>query len=153
MLLGLGFIVIVGLLLWGVAALTANNSEDATANLAPAFQDMGRIEFVIDQIADGGPIILQDLIGSDRNIVLDHTEADGFQIYLAHPADRTSSCQIEQVKRTRQFIDCEGRTLDPEDLALPPEGVKAIRNNDGTLTLDLTSDAPAATTVPGTTTG
>ena len=151
-LLGIGFIILVGLMLWGVAALTANNSEDATANLAPAFQDMGRATFVAGQIDDGGPIILQDLIGSDRNIVLDHTAADGFQIYLGHPADRDSSCQIEQVKRTRQFTDCENRTLDAADLALPPLGVRPIINGDGTLTLDLTSDS-VATTTPGTTTG
>lgn len=138
-LLGIGFIILVGLMLWGVAALTANNSEDATANLAPEFQEMGRAEWVADQIADSGPIILQDLIGSDRNIVLDHT-ADGFQIYLAHPADRDSSCQIEQVKHTREFTDCEGRTLQPEDLALPPQGVRPIINGDGSLTLDLTTD-------------
>ena len=153
-LLGIGFIVLVGLLLWGVAALTANNSQDVTANLAPAFQDMGRAEFIAGQIDDSGPIILQDLIGSDRNIVLDHTAADGFQIYLAHPADRTFTCQITQVKRTREFTDCEGRTLAPPDLALPPAGVRPIINGDGTLTLDLTSDSAAAgSSVPGTTTG
>lgn len=138
-LLGIGFIILVGLMLWGVAALTANNSEDATANLAPAFQDLGNAERVAGQIDDGGPIILQDLIGSDRNIVLDHT-AEGFQIYLAHPADRDSSCQIEQVKQTRQFTDCEGRRLGPPDLALPPKGVRPILNGDGSLTLDLTAD-------------
>ena len=153
-LLGIGFIILVGLMLWGVAALTANNSEDATANLAPAFQEMGRAEFIADQIADSGPIILQDLIGSDRNIVLDHTAADGFQIYLAHPADRDSSCQIKQVKHTREFTDCENRTLQPEDLALPPQGVRPILNGDGSLTLDLTADeAASGTTTPGTTTG
>jgi len=150
--LGIGFIILVGLMLWGVAALTANSSEDATANLAPAFQDMGRAEWVAERISDGGPIILQDLIGSDRNIVLDHTDADGFQIYLAHPADRDSSCQIVQVKRTRQFTDCESRTLEPADLALPPQGVQVIINGDKTVTLDLTSDA-VTTTSPGTTTG
>ncbi len=155
MLLGIGFIILVGLMLWGVAALTANNSEDATANLAPAFQEMGNAERVASQIDNGGPIILQDLIGSDRNIVLGHTAADGFQIYLAHPADRDSSCQIEQVKRTRKFTDCEGRTLDQSDLALPPKGVRPIINGDGTLTLDLTSDTgtTSTTTTPATTTG
>ncbi len=152
-LLGIGFIILVGLMLWGVAALTANNSQDATANLAPAFQEMGRAEWVASQIDDGGPIILQDLIGSDRNIVLDHTAADGIQIYLAHPADRDSSCQIEQVKQTRQFTDCEGRTLEPPDLALPPKGVRPILNGDGSLTLDLTADVVTPTTTPGTTTG
>jgi hypothetical protein len=97
---GIGFFLIVGLLLWGVAALSAGNSDKTTANLAPAFQEMGNAEWVAGRIADGGPIILQDLIGSDRNIVLDHTDADGFFIYLAHPADRDATCQIVQVKRS-----------------------------------------------------
>lgn len=143
-LVGIGFFVVVGLLLWGVAALTSRNRDDTTANLAPAFQEMGNAQWVADHIVDGGPIILQDLIGSDRNIVLDHTAASGFQIYLAHPADRDATCQIEQVRRTRQFTDCDGRTLAPEDLALPPVGVRPIINNDGSLTLDLTADTPAA---------
>jgi hypothetical protein len=142
---GIGFFLIVGLLLWGVAALSAGNSDDTTANLAPAFQEMGNAEWVAGRIADGGPIILQDLIGSDRNIVLDHTDADGFFIYLAHPADRDATCQIAQVKHTRQFTDCEGRTLEPADLAPPPQGVRPIINNDGSLTLDLTADDAAST--------
>lgn len=142
-LLGIGFIIVVALLLWGVAALSAHNSADTTANLAPAFQEMGNAEWVAGHIADGGPIILQDLIGSDRNIVLDHTDAAGFQIYLAHPADRDATCQIEQVQRSRRFTDCDGRTLEAADLALPPHGVRPIINNDGTLTLDLSADPPA----------
>ena len=139
-LLGIGFIILVALMLWGVAALTANNSQDATAILAAPFQEMGNAQRLAAQIDDRGPIILQDLIGSDRNIVLDHTASDGFQIYLAHPADRDSSCQIEQVKRTRHFTDCAGRTLEPSALALPPHGVRPIINGDGSLTLDLTAD-------------
>ena len=152
-LFGMGVIILVGLMLWGVATLTSKNSDDVTANLAPAFQEMGNAEFIASRIADGGPIILQDLIGSDRNIVLDHTSGDGFSIYLAHPADRDSSCQIEQVRRTRQFTDCEGRTLETSDLAIPPKGVRPIINPDESLTLDLTTDDAAVSATPGTTTG
>jgi len=148
---GIGFFAIVGLLLWGVAAVVSRNSDEATDNLAPAFQEMGNSEFVASLIADDGPIILQDLVGDDRNIVLDHTPADGFRIFLAHPADRTAACRIEQVRGTRKFTDCEGRTLEPTDLALPPKGVRPILNNDGSLTLDLTADT--TTTTSGTAEG
>lgn len=153
---GIGFFAIIGLLLWGVAAVIANSGDQTTERFSPSFQEMGNYDWVAAHIADGGPIILQDLIGDDDNIVLDHTEAGGFAIYLAHPADRDASCQIEQVRGTREFTDCEGRSLLPEDLAIPPAGVKAIRDGDN-LTLDLTADAPAdatdATTgaAPGTT--
>jgi hypothetical protein len=137
---GIGFFAVVGLLLWGVAAVVSDNRDDTTENLAPSFQEMGNASFVAQAIADDGPIVLQDLIGNDRNIVLDHSEATGFQIYLAHPADRTSACIIEVVRGERAFTDCEGRTLSPSDLALPPAGVRPIVNNDGSLTLDLTAD-------------
>jgi hypothetical protein len=149
---GIGFFAIIGLLLWGVAAIIANSGDETTERFTPSFQDMGNKDWVAAHIADGGPIILQDLIGDDDNIVLDHTEASGFVIYLAHPADRDSTCQIEQVRGTRQFTDCEGRTLSPEDLAVPPAGVRAIRDGDN-LTLDLTPDDPTdgATDTTGTT--
>lgn len=149
---GIGFFAIIGLLLWGVAAVIANSGDQTTERFTPSFQEMGNAEWVADRIADGGPIILQDLIGDDDNIVLDHTGAGGFFIYLAHPADRDAGCPIEQVRGTREFTDCEGRTLAPEDLAVPPAGVRPIINGDGSLTLDLTADAPAgnSTTPPGT---
>ncbi|MDO8361450.1 MAG: hypothetical protein Q7V88_01010 [Actinomycetota bacterium] len=153
---GIGFFAVVGLLLWGVAAVISRNSDDTTERLAPSFQQMGRVDFISAQITDGGPIILQDLIGDDDNIVLDYTEEAGFEIYLAHPADRDASCQIVQVKGTRLFTDCEGRTLEPADLAPPPAGVNPVINpGDNTLTLDLTADEPAepATTVPDSTSG
>jgi len=150
---GLGFFLVVGLLLWGVAAVASRNRDDTTVNLTPAYQEMGNAEWVANQIADGGPIILQDLIGDDDNIVLDHTSSDGFQIYLAHPADRDATCQIEQVKRARTFVDCDGRTIGPEALALPPMGVKPILNPDGSLTLDLTADEATVNQSAGTTTG
>ena len=100
-LVGIGFFVVVGLLLWGVAALTSRNRDDTTANLAPAFQEMGNAQWVADHIVDGGPIILQDLIGSDRNIVLDHTGADpgqGWAIYLALPAGSRSTLRIPRTE-------------------------------------------------------
>lgn len=137
---GIGFFAIIGLMLWGVAALISSDSDSTSSNLAPAFQEMGNAEWVAARIADGGPIILQDLVGDDRNIVLDHTPADGFRILLAHPADRDASCVIVQTRGTREFTDCEGRSLGVDDLALPPRGVRPIINNDGSLTLDLTAD-------------
>ena len=36
---------------------------------------------------------------------------EGWRVYYAYPADRTSDCLVEQVKGTRNFIDCEGRTV------------------------------------------
>ena len=148
---GLGFFAVIGLLLWGVAAIIANSGDETTERFSPSFQDIGNRDRVAASIEADGPIILQDLIGDDDNIVLDYTEAGGFAIYLSHPADLDATCEIEQVRGTRNFTDCNGRTLTPEDLAIPPAGVKVVSNNDRTLTLDLTADEPSsADSVPGT---
>lgn len=140
---GLGFFVILGLALWGVAAIIANNREDTTERLAPSVQEMGSTAFVAALIDRDGPIILRDLLGNDRNVVVDHTGADvdfGWAIYLAHPADREGDCTIELIRNTRTFLDCAGRTLQVSDLALPPAGVAPIVSADGELSLDLTAD-------------
>lgn len=140
---GLGFFALLGLALWGVAAIIASNSDDTTSQFAPSMQEMGTTSFVAAVIDEDGPIILQDLLGDDRNIVVDHIGADidfGWAIYLAHPADRDAGCAIELIKQTRTFTDCDGRTLQVADLATPPPGVGPIVSTDGRLSLDLTAD-------------
>jgi len=144
---GIGFILVVGLLLWGVAAVISHNRKDTTENLSRSYQEMGTTTFVAGVIDDGGPLVLKDLIGNDRNIVVDHTGTDvneNWSIYLAHPADRDASCAITLVKHTHTFTDCEGRTLTVDQLATVPDGVGPIVDRAaGTLTLDLTATAPA----------
>ncbi|MFM8266402.1 MAG: hypothetical protein ACKOA2_00035 [Ilumatobacteraceae bacterium] len=146
---GIGFFAVLGAGMWGVAALIADNSDRASDLLVPTYQELGRVDTISEVIADDGPIVLADLIGDDRNIVLDHTGPDpalGWAIYLAHPADRTAACPVEVVRGTRGFTDCDGRTLDVSELALPPLGVRPIVSADGVLTLDLVADDAEGTT-------
>lgn len=150
---GVSFFAVLFLALWGVAALVSGNSDDTTEVLAPSYQEMGSLEVIAATISNGGPLILPDLIGDDRHIVLDHTGDDptrGWAIYLAHPADRSPACTVTQVRASRQFTDCEDRTLEVDDLALPPLGVAPIINNDGSLTLSLRATGPTSSTVAST---
>ena len=68
-------------------------------------------------VAEHGPLFFPELgtaIGT-RSIVVDHTgddPADGWRVYWAYPADRESTCLVEQVPGTAQFLDCDGRTID-----------------------------------------
>ncbi len=147
---GIVFFALLFVALWGAAALISGNTDDTTDNLAPAYQEMGRVEPIADAIASGGPLILPDLVGDDRNVVLDHTGADplrGWALYLAHPADRDASCAISLVRGSRLFTDCEGRTLGVDQLAIPPLGVLPIVSEDGLLTLSLRAadSTPAST--------
>jgi hypothetical protein len=140
---GLGFFAFLALVLWGIAALIARNGTDASSNLAPTIQEMGSAANLASVIANDGPIVLNDLIGDDRHIVLSHTgssAAEGWAIHLAHPADRDATCTVSVVKGTSTFSDCDGRTLTVDDLALPPAGVYPIVNADGSLSLDLIPD-------------
>lgn len=142
---GIAFFAILGLALWGVAALVANDSEQANEILVPTYQELGRTDSLARSIAEDGPIVLPDLVGDDRSIVLDHVGDDpqqGWSIYLAHPADRTAACPVEVVPDTRTFTDCEGRSIKVEQLALPPAGVQPIISDDGLITLDLIATQP-----------
>ena len=153
---GIGFFAVLGLALWGVAALVSGGNANSTDTFGGKYHEVGRTDTFALVIADSGPIVFQDLLGQDRNIVLDHVGSDpqlGWRIYLAYPADRSVDCAIEQVRRTRTFTDCDGRTIDVSELALPPDGVVPQVSDDGLLTLDLRSDAEVAaatTDVPAT---
>ena len=150
---GLGFFALLGLFMWGIAALSSNgNSSELLANrtFSP-----GRATSYASSIAANGPIIFPDLLGTDgdKTIVLDHTGDDpkaGFAIYLAHPADRPVTCKVTQKPRTREFTDCEGRILEPSQLAAPPAGVSPVVSKDGILDLIVTV---APTTAQVTTAG
>jgi hypothetical protein len=142
---GIAFFAVLGLALWGVAALIADNAVETEEILLPAYQDLGSVDTFAEIVADGGPLVMADLIGSDRSIVLDHTGDDprqGWAIYLAYPADRDPSCPVELTPGTRDFTDCDGRTLGIDQLALPPLGVQPIVSDDGLLTLDLVATTP-----------
>lgn len=149
---GIAFFAILGLFLWGVAAYISGNDAQTTT-FAPSTADIGNTKTYANIIAEDGPIILPDLLQASgrRTIVLDHTGDDpeaNWKIYMAYPADREVECKVTQIELTRTFTDCDGRTIDVEDLALPPAGVRPIVYPDGGLTLDLlpNSAEPVTTT-------
>jgi len=149
---GIGFFVVLGVLTWAAAAYIAHHSDQRSSDFAPTTFDVGGTKTLASIVADDGPLIFPDLYRASgkRSIVLDHTGADvdrNWQVYLAYPADRAVECKVAQIKHTRTFTDCDGRTIPVEDLAVPPAGVEPIVSANGKLTLDLLPDvAPAATT-------
>ncbi len=121
---GIAFFVVLGLATWGVAALLSGNPEQVEERLAPPTWTVGRTEFLAGEIAEDGPLLFQGLLGdtADRSIVLDHQGDDprtGWRVRYAFPADRDDTCKVRQVPGSREFLDCEGRTLGVDDLARP----------------------------------
>jgi hypothetical protein len=155
--LGIGFFGLLALLLWGVASLLSNGSANTTTLLATKTFTPGPASAYAQLVVDDGPILFPDLLGTDgdKTIVLDHAGTDparGWVIYLAHPNDRPLSCKVSQVRHTRSFTDCDGRTITVDQLAPPLAGIHPDVSQDGILSLDLIPDdtTPTTSTTPAT---
>jgi hypothetical protein len=149
--LGIGFLGLLALLLWGVASLLSNGGAKTTDRFATKTFAPGPATAYAQLVVDDGPILFPDLLGTDgdKTIVLDHHGTDpatGWVIYLAHPKDRPLSCKVTQVRHTSNFTDCDGRTIAVDDLAPPARGIRPDVSRDGILSLDLIPDDTAPTT-------
>ena len=51
--------------------------------------------------------------------------------------DANASCTVEQVVGTRDFIDCDGNTIDVSELSPPDAGVNPVVENQRVLLIDL----------------
>lgn len=134
---------------WLVAAYITNNAE-----VKPQFGDrtfvVGRVVDIAESIAENGPVLYPDLRDSDgtRSIVIEHTGDDpakGWQVYYAYPADRDSTCLVQQVERTHIFTDCDGRRLNVDELQRPTD-VRPIVENGTTLLIDMRGVSSTSTT-------
>lgn len=137
---GIGFFGLFFLGLWVVAGIINSRATPESAISRRIFE-VGSVVPLARSVKEDGPLLFPDLRGPDgvRSIVLDHTGDDpgrGWQVYYAYPADRTPACLVTHVQRTRSYRDCDGRTLQVEDLQ-PPENVRPIVENEKTLYVDL----------------
>lgn len=138
---GIGFFAVLGLVLWGIAALMAGEQE-ATTTFTPDRLEVGDVQRWAGSIDADGPIIFAGLgtTRGERTLVLDHDGDDperGWRVYYAHPADRGPGCPVEQVEGTDDFVDCEGRTLDVTQLAPPTNGEFPVVEDRTRLYIDL----------------
>ena len=148
---GIAFFALLALATWGTAAVLSDHPERVNERLARTTFEVGDTQRIAALIHEDGPLLFQGLIGSDadESVVLDHTGDlvdRGWIVYFAHPNDRPESCKVTQIQHSRRFTDCEGREIDVEQLAPPPDGVRPIVN--GTVTIDLrAANTPATTPV------
>ncbi len=134
-----GFALLFGIT-WILASTSTKNRENQTDTVPQTFE-IGQVKDVAKSIDDGGPILYPDLRDATgkRSIVIDHTGSDpakGWQVYYAYPADRNEACLVEHIKQSRNFTDCEGRTLTVDQLQLPTD-VRPVVENSKTLLIDL----------------
>ena len=138
---GLGFFALLGLVMWGIAALMAGEQAQTTT-FTPDRLPIGNVDQWAETIDANGPVLFPGLgtTSGERTIVLDHNGTNserGWIVYYAFPADRDVSCAIEQVVGTDTFVDCEGRTISVEELAPPTNGEYPIIEDRIALFIDL----------------
>ena len=139
---GIVILGLIGLMLWGFAAFISRGGTATSERLAPSNLRVGSVQNAADIVNEDGPILFADLATNRgaRTIVLDHTgddPAQGWVVYFGYPADGDEDCIVEQVIGTREFIDCDGNTLDVSKLAPPRPGVNPVVENGRLLSIDL----------------
>jgi hypothetical protein len=139
---GIAFFVLLALVTWGIAAWISRGGAEVTDRLAPSRFEVGSVQTAAQIVEADGPIIFPGLntTTGERTLVLDHEGDDptrGWQIFYAYPAGRPD-CPVEQVIGTRDFIDCDGTTIDVSVLSPPESGVFPVVENQRVLYIDLT---------------
>ena len=138
---GIAALTAIGLFTWGVAAYISRGGAEVTERLAPTTFTVGSVQNAAQIVEEDGPILFPGLntTSGERTIVLDHEGDDptrNWRIYYAHPVDRPD-CVVEQVIGTREFVDCDGVTIDVTELSPPESGVNPVVENQRTLIIDL----------------
>jgi hypothetical protein len=102
---------------------------------------VGPVDDMAEIVKRDGPILYPDLRDTtyQRTIVVDHVgeePARGWQVYYAYPADRGPDCLVTHVKGSRDFVDCDSRTL-PVELLHRPSDARPVVENRTNLLIDL----------------
>ena len=138
---GIVVLALIGGMLWVFAAFISRDGAQTSERLAPSRLRVASVQSAADLVVEEGPIIFPGLgtTTGERTLVLDHTGDDpqtNWVVYYAYPAGRDPSCVVEQIIGTRDFIDCDGNSLDVSELAPPPAGVNPVVE-DSLLSIDL----------------
>lgn len=141
MLGGIAFFAVLGLATWGIAVFIDTGGTERSEALYPRTFEVGDVERWSDVIDDEGPVLIPGLNTGEvkRDIVVNHEgddPAQGWRVYLAHPADRDARCAVRQKPGTATYTDCGGRELGVDDLACPHD-VRPLVENRTTLYIDL----------------
>ena len=140
---GFGFIALIALLLWGMAAWISSGNTQTSERLAPTRLELGSVTARADDVAESGPLLFQELdtVDGTRSIVVHHEgddPAQGWRLFYAYPIDRPG-CLAEQIPGGRTFVDCDGEELDVTDLSPPTEPVRPVVEDGRILYLDLSA--------------
>jgi hypothetical protein len=129
---GLAFFAVLFAVTWWFADRATDNRKREVRTGDYTFR-VGPVEDMADIVKRDGPILYPDLRDTsyDRTVVVDHTGDDatrGWQVYYAYPADRGPECLVTHIEGTRDFVDCDERTLPVEQLHRPVDARPVVEN-------------------------
>ncbi len=137
-----------GILVFVIVANLVGSRADTADSPAATF-DVGSADDRARTIAEGGPILFQDLLNRSRDIYVQHLGGVDWRAFEAHAPGAGRRCFLEWRAATRQFVDaCDGRTFPADGTGLV--SYPAMIDERNHVVVDLRT--PATTTVPTTTT-
>jgi hypothetical protein len=143
--------VIGGILVFVVVVNLVGTSADEPDSAAATF-DVGPAEQRARTVAEGGPILFQDLLDRSRDIYVQHLGDDRWVAVEAHSPGAPRRCVLRWDGSTRTFVDpCDGRTYpaDGSGLVTYPTTV----NDRKRVVVDLRAQVAPRPASPATTTG
>jgi hypothetical protein len=142
---GLAFFVVLGLVLWGVAALVSGGGSSVRVDLGENVFRPGEAADLAKEVAEDGPILFPGLVGQAgaRAIGVYHVGTDsatGWKVYSLVPPGGPASCVLDLDRASRQLVDraCSGRRYPADGTGLDP--VPWTVDGDGVLVIDLTPE-------------
>ena len=137
---GLAFFAVLFGVTWLFADRATDNRKREVRSGDYTFR-VGPVDDIADIVNRDGPILYPDLRDTtyQRSIVVDHSGDEpsrGWQVYYAYPADRGPECLVTHIESSRNFVDCEERTLPVEALHRPVD-VRPVVENRSSLLIDL----------------
>ena len=121
---------VVGAVLLVVLALALANNPEVQNNLGEKVFTVGDAESLAEEVDKRGPLLFQDLLGGDRDILVDHIRGDE---WLATPPASAASAGLELDRETGEVRNsCTRRAVDLRSIA----AVKAVGAVAYTATVD-----------------
>jgi hypothetical protein len=133
-----------GILVFAIVANLVGSSADKVDSAATTF-DVGPADQRAETIAEGGPILFQDLLNRSRDIYVQHLGDDEWRAFEAHAPGAPRRCFLEWRAATREFVDgCDGRSFPADGTGLVSYPVRIDENDH--VVVDLRQPSPATTT-------
>ena len=150
--LGLGFFVLLGLVLWGVAALVSNGPSVQVKLGADVFT-LEEPASIAKEISTSGPLLFPGLVnGAEREAIgVYHTGDDpttAWRVFSLVPPGAPASCVVSLDRATRELVaPCTGHRFPQDGTGLAP--IPWSVDGSGHVVIDLTpGGAPGHATTP-----